>query len=158
MLDLAISHNSHKALRLLLETSGPYRAKMRTERPRAVCLGASHGDKETLMILHQANVLILDSQDNEKAVSVKTALSIAERRRDDNENWVQSIFRLTDDDPGAWFDTFKILYDGIIDRHGRKVGLLFQKEQQVPDSAADACDWKTKIKRREEEHPEDALF
>ena len=117
MLDLAVIRNSHKALRLLLDPSEPYRALMRTMSPKAICWGASHGDSETLIILHNANVLISYSQDDRQ---MEKALRIAEWRRDDNQNFVQSIFGLADDDPGAWFDTFKILYEGIIDRRDKE--------------------------------------
>ena len=129
VLDTAIAYNSHKTLGLLPEASGPHRVKMPTKIPRAICLGATHGDKETLMMLHQANVSISDSRNDIDNFSIETALQIAKRRRDDNENMTQKMFKLTDDDPGAWFDTFKILYDGIIDKHDKQMGTLLEKEQ-----------------------------
>ena len=129
VLGTAIAFNSHKTLGLLLEASGLYRFKMPTKTPEVIILGAVNGDKETLMMLHEANVLRLDSEDDTDSFCIKKALSIAETRRDDNENLRQRMFAMTDDDPGAWFDTFKVLYDGMTDKHDKQMGPPLEKEQ-----------------------------
>ena len=110
-LDLAVQHNAHSPLRLLLETS----ARPTINVPSDVNLGnaAWHADQETLEILHSAvsrgfhlRVRMEDERDTD-------GLEIAKWRRDSNQDWSDKVFRPLDADPLSWFHSFELLLQAI---------------------------------------------
>ena len=113
-LEFAIRGNCHRIVRVLLESSGHVpRATMR-RRASLVWLAVWYGDEETLKILHCTSLDDVDLSYNSK--NGWTALEIAKRRRDSNEEWSRDVLQPPDPDPRAWFFTFMGLWADIKDK------------------------------------------
>ena len=110
-LDLAIEHNAHSTLIILLETS----AQPTNNVPLAVKLrdAAYYADHMTLEILHSVVLrgfnLEARMEDDINTVAVRRA----ELRRDYNQEWSEHFLRAPDLDPLAWFHKFRLLVQAI---------------------------------------------
>lgn len=138
---LAISSNSHDTLRLLLAKLG--RNISYHDGVNVLFQAAGWGNDETVMILHKAAIRILDTYSGPEDLNLRGIAARAYFRRDKNEEWAQHARQMTDDDPSAWFDAFRTLYDGIVSRSHNDHEDVYDAESHNSDPTIEEDAWET---------------
>ena len=116
---LAITSGSSDVVKILLNDSAlDYKLKLDDGRT-AIHLAATFSDLETLKILKAADLTNIDLD----AVDADgdTALDCARWRRNHNEAWANWMIEPRDEDPEAWYETFKELINSIRVSQGKDV-------------------------------------
>ncbi|KAL9117433.1 MAG: hypothetical protein Q9187_006032 [Circinaria calcarea] len=116
----AIDQNSCATLKVLLDKGADYRIKD-MNREGVLHTLARYGDLSTIFILRQASLSCLDIDERslcglsiyEKSPYGKTAMDLAEWRRDHNTEWSMTCSDISESDPGKWFKAFVDLVDSI---------------------------------------------
>ena len=116
----AISHKACRSLKILLDNGADYRIKDINHEglPHTV---ARNGDLSVISLLRQTSLSGLDIDEKglcgwsvyEKSPHGKTAMELAEWRRDHNIEWSLTCTELPDADPMEWFRAFEDLVDSI---------------------------------------------
>ena len=116
----AIDGRSYGSLKVLLDNGADYRIKD-MNREGLLHTVARYGDLRIVSILRQAGLSCLDIDEiglcglniYEKSPHGKTAMDLAEWRRDHNSEWFMVCSAPPDADPGEWFKAFVDLVDSI---------------------------------------------
>ena len=135
-LSLSVFRNSHECLKLLLAqpsldfTSHYFFGETLLHQ---ACYGA---DIETLCILQNACLVGLDVD----AISEgETALEVAQRRRDDNRQWMDSNMKPPDKDPYEWYVAFEALVESIR-KANRAVDDTHENDEELENSTGSIDD------------------
>ena len=118
-LDLAIQHNSHASLRILLKVFDSHAQVSDHYSQTTLPTAALLANKETLDIMNATGITNVDLQT--RGWKNYTALEMAKWRKNHHEDW---MFLPRDDEPIAWFESFQTLVDGIETRQKARLKSL----------------------------------
>ena len=124
-LHLSVLRNCHKAITVLIEKDACGKSGKSELGHTVLHIAARYGDIETLTLLESAALghIDIDERNNDGF----TAMSDAEWRKDENEQWADLSLQPRDEDPPKWYAAFETLVDSI-------------RKNQRKSSDKDECD------------------